>query len=609
MSPEGELVAWVAGGSRYATRVRCEPPAPQGPGPSRLESSCSCPVGTRCKHAVAVIVAALESLEAGEEIQPAVSDDVRWDVAAGAFGVVALETASEPSSLKPYLLSLKKAQLVELLLQVSAVHPEVEADIVHHRALSGGDVAAIVRRLRAEIAAVSEQEAWSNGWSGEGDLPDYSRVQSGLTSLLDGAHHDAAVELGQELFHAGQDQVGRSHDDGETGMAIADCMSIVYRAVLKSSLSDPEKILYAIDLSLADDYGLADNVERIVDRKWSRRTWSAVADTLMRRLDSGRSSVGTDFHSRYHRGRLSHWAITALDAAGRGEEATEFCEGEALRTGSYERLVRRLMDGKRFDEATQWAERGYAAVLDESPGIASRLRKLLRDIARQRRRWPLVAAYEAELFFERPDVSKLKELCAAAKKADCESGVRKAAVRFLETGKRPAPSGKWPLPPTRLSRAEQPDGRAREPAKHWDVLRDLAIEEDRPDDVLRWHDRLAPGGRSGFWRSDDADLRVARAVSLSHPERAIDIYRAAAERLIERAKPDAYVEAGRLLRHVRELLHTSKRSSEWAAVLTELRESHRRKRRLMEVLDGLEGQPIVRARKEGGSRKRSRSRR
>ena len=61
-------------------------------------------------------------------------------------------------------------------------------------------------------------------------------------------------------------------------------------------------------------------------------------------------------------------------------------------------------------------------------------------------------------------------------------------------------------------------------------------------------------------------------------------------------------------RRVRELLHASKRSSEWPAVLTELRESHRRKRRLMEVLDGLEGQPIVRARKAGGSRKRRRSR-
>ena len=261
MSPEGELVAWVVGGSRYATRVRCAPPRPGSPGPSRLKSSCSCPVGTRCKHAVAIVVEALESLEAGKEIQQVMTDDVRWDIATGVFEVAGPEAVSEPSSLEPYLRSLKKAQLVELILQVSAVHPEVEADIVHRRALSGDDVAAIVRRIRAEIATVSAQEAWSNSWSGEGDIPDYSRVESGLESLLDGAHHDAVVELGRELFDAGQDQVGRSHDDGETCMAIADCMFIVFRAVLRSSLSDPKKILYAIDLSLADEYGLADNVE------------------------------------------------------------------------------------------------------------------------------------------------------------------------------------------------------------------------------------------------------------------------------------------------------------------------------------------------------------
>jgi uncharacterized Zn finger protein len=177
--------------------------------------------------------------------------------------------------------------------------------------------------------------------------------------------------------------------------------------------------------------------------------------------------------------------------------------------------------------------------------------------------------------------------------------VRKAALRFLETGKRPARSGEWPLPSTNLPCPDrQDDGRG--PTKHWDVLRDLAIREERPDDVLRWQDRLAPRGRTGFWRSDDSELRVARAVASTHPERAIGIYRAAEERLIDRAHPNAYAEAGGLLRRVREILDASGRSSEWPEIVAEVRESHRRKRRLMEVLDGLEGRPIVR-------RKRSRS--
>lgn len=553
-------------------------------------------------------MAALDRLEAGEEIPRAVSDDVRWGIATGVLDVAALGSGSRSSSLKPYLLSLEKAQLVELLLQVSAVHPELEAELVHCRALSGGDVAAIVQRVRAEIASVSQQQAWSEHWSEAGNIPDYSRVESGLKSLFESAHHDAVVELGRELFELGGDQVESSHDEGETSMAIADCMAIVCRAVLKSSLSDPEKILYAIDLLLADDYALADSLTRIVDRRWSKRTWSGVADALAQRLDSLGLSVGADFHSRYRRDRLSDWAVFALDSAGREQEALEVCEGEAGRTGSYERLVRRLLDAKRLDEASEWAERGYAAVLDESPGVASSLRKLLRDIARRRRRWPLVAAYDAERFFECPDVASLEELLAGAKKAACEALVRKAALRFLETGRRPAPSGKWPLPATRLPRANRPDASAGEPVKHWGVLRDFAIREDRPDDVLRWHDRLVSRGRSRFRPADGEGLRVARAVASAHPERAIQIYHAAAERLIECAKPDAYGEAGELLRCVRDLLRTSKRSSEWPGMISELREAHRRKRRLMEVLDGLEGQPSVAARGVGGSHRRKRSR-
>jgi len=599
ISADGELLAWVVGTARYATRVRCRPQRARGREARRLESSCSCPVVFGCKHAVATVVAALECIEGGEDLPRVASDDVRWNIAAGVGDGPARESSAKRSDLASYLKSLEKAELVELLLETSALHPEIEADLVHRRALSGGDVATIVQRIREEIAVASAQEAWSNGWSGEESLPDYSRVRGGLEQLLGDGQADAVVELGRELFDAGQEQVGRSHDDGETGMAIADCLSVVSRALLKSSLPDPEKILVAIDMSLADDYGLADGIARIADRKWSKRTWSAVADALTRRVDRHSASVGKDFHARYHQERTSNWLVSALDAAGREAEVLQVCEDEASRNGSYERLVRRLIERKRFGEAREWAERGYAAVVQEQPGTAARLHTTLSELARRRRQWPLVAAYEAERFFERPDVSRLESLLAAAKKAGSERVVRKAALRFLETGKRPARTARWPLPSTNLPCPDRQAG-GPGPTKHWDVLRDLAIQEGRPDDVLRWHDRLAPRGRTRFWRSDDAELRVARAVAAIHPERAIEIYRAAAERLIDRAHPKAYAEAGGLLRRVREVLDASGRASEWPEFLAGVRESHRRKRRLMEVLDGLEGKPIVR-------RKRSRS--
>jgi uncharacterized Zn finger protein len=189
-------------------------------------------------------------------------------------------------------------------------------------------------------------------------------------------------------------------------------------------------------------------------------------------------------------------------------------------------------------------------------GTASRLGEILSDLARRRRRWPLVAADAAERFFERPDVPGFHELVAAASKAGCEEGVRAEALRFLETGRHPR-SGKWPLPETGLAATDDRSGSLTE--KHWDVLRDLAIDEGRPDDVLAWHDRLVKGEGSG-WRSGDGDQRVARAVSSTHPDRAIEMYTSAAERLIDRKHPDAYSSAGGILGHVRDLMLDAKRT-------------------------------------------------
>lgn len=95
------------------------------------------------------------------------------------------EERSKPRSLKPFLRSLRKDELVELILEISATHPEIEADLSHRRALTGDDVGRIVQQVRAEIASAAAQEAWSDGWTGEGELPDYSKVESSFRSLLD----------------------------------------------------------------------------------------------------------------------------------------------------------------------------------------------------------------------------------------------------------------------------------------------------------------------------------------------------------------------------------------------------------------------------------------
>jgi len=60
------------------------------------------------------------------------------------------------------------------------------------------------------------------------------------------------------------------------------------------------------------------------------------------------------------------------------------------------------------------------------------------------------------------------------------------------------------------------------------------------------------------------------------------------EEFIAEVKPKAYVEASGYLQKMQEVYRTTGRLEEWRGLLLELRSRHRAKRRLMEVLDGVE---------------------
>jgi len=59
--------------------------------------------------------------------------------------------------------------------------------------------------------------------------------------------------------------------------------------------------------------------------------------------------------------------------------------------------------------------------------------------------------------------------------------------------------------------------------------------------------------------------------------------------LIAEVKPKAYLEAGAILRLICKVSEAHGRQAECQALLTELRRTHKAKRRLLEVLDTLAG--------------------
>lgn len=644
ISEDGWLLATVTGGSRYAVTVWYEASAKET---GAIYSRCTCPVGASgCKHAVAVVAEYLQRLSASEETPVADQDDERWELLADETGDEDEDTEDDlyedseddddertyyvhrhrhPESsgrrtLKPSNEKIRKhiaakshEELVELVWTLTERLPELREEFRDRIALGEGNVDRLVTEARKEIRCVASETGWQDHWGPGGHTPDYSRVKHRMERLLELGHADAVVRLGTELMTLGNEQIGQSNDEGETAEAVGECVPVIFQAVAVSALTPARKLLYAIDAHLRDDYGVVnDAADAILKMRGAQSAWSEVADVLTQRA---KSPVKEDdlFSRRYQHERIADWLIQALEYAGRDDEVLAVCEREARQTGSYERLVKRLMEKKQYEQAERWATEGIKNTIAKLPGIASSLEKLLGEMAIERRQWPIAAAHAALNFFSHPSRESFQRLLKAAAKVGCEDSIRRIALNFLETGVSPLTPGKtspksaakaeWPLPtPAYLSPLINNESRFRSTAgPHFDVLIDMAIADRRHDDVLRWYDAMSTGqkrrvGMSWYGSGGYGD-QVAAAVAKSHPERSLAIYRQRVDAHLPHASPSAYEAVAGYLRKMRSILQSLHREAEWDGLLADIRLRYKNRPKFMEILDKLDPRPILEQKK------------
>lgn len=641
ISKDGRLLAMVMGGNRYVVSVWLQDVKKND---DLLQSICTCPVGyDGCKHAVAVVAAYLDLLAKEKPVPVADADDPRWDKlkdhevtedfdedtdddealeskltsAHSKSGKRSREDWDE--KIKQHIHAKSREDLAVLVCSLTERFPELRDEFRERIALGEGDVDRLIAQARKELQRVTSQEAWRNHWNGEGSIPDYSKLLHRLERLVELGHADAVTRLGREIIERGMEQVGRSHDEGETASEIGRCLPVVFSAVVKSSLTTPHKLLFAIDAHLQDDYGIVgDSADAVLNGTYQAADWSAVADDLAHRLKAAgskhrdRDGDDDDFTRNYHRDRISGWLVKALANASRGDELLAVYEKEARTTGSYERLVKFLIEQKQYDDAQRWATEGIEKTADKLPGIASALAQALCELAKSRRQWDVVAAHAAYEFFGRPGRNGFEQLVTAAAKAGCQKPVQRLAMQFLETGIspiRPAASKKgersicvtedWPLPVPDyllpLLRPEDPRRPSTEP--HYDVLIDMAIAGKRPDDVLHWYDKMCAQRKQsayGSWDGPGAHAdRVAEAVAKSRPQRALEIYRNRVDQHLTHASVSAYETVAAYLRKMQPIIKSTDRDQDWKQLVEDIRLRYRNRPKFMEILDRLEGQTII----------------
>lgn len=591
---DGSLIAWVEGTERYATQVFFED--------DELESDCTCPYWDTCKHAVAVVVEYLEQLKKKAKIPKTTKKDRRvkllkefFDDEPGFdedddfddFEDVDYQKHKEVDNrfLDPFLKKHTKAQLVELIKELAGRYPLIMAHLQDQNNLSKGDVSDMVGCIRNEIQELSLEPGWQNYWHGEGYTPDYSGVKHRLKALLEQGHTDEVVALGEALLESGIRQVEMSHDEGETEEEIASCMDVVFRALPESSLSPADQMLWAVDRELEDQFALCEGIEVFWRQKHKKADWNILADNLSKRLKP--FSKAKDDH--YRRDRLTDWIITALKNAGRKVEVIPLCEKEAVRTNSYVRLVRILMEAKQWNSAEQWIQKGIQATDKKWPGIAGQLRDAIREIREKQGDWLQVAALRADDFFINPSLETFQTFQKAARKAKVWNKVKPAVLKYLETGKIPKPGSSWPLPETDVPKTKE---RRSKQFPKIGTLIDIAIAEKRPDEVIHWYDQRKSQKFGGWWSEFQED-KIAKALADDYPDRAVDIWKRLAANLIAQVKPKAYEKAAVHLTKIQRILKRRSKDKEWGIYLANIRKEHARKIKLLEILDGLNDKPIV----------------
>ena len=588
---DGGLIAWVEGSRRYATMVEMRD--------GELLSHCTCPYGLNCKHAVAAVVDYLDRLKKRKALPTASRSDERlklleFDEPEDASQTLEDEEfvadITDKQAIADYLEAKTKSELIQLFLEVADRHSVLCVDLLDRIRLESGRAQPIIKRLRYLIREVSSEPGWQNYWRGEGHTPDYFEIRAKLQELLAAGHADDVLALGAELMKAGQRQVESSHDDGETGTEISSCMPVIANALQQSSLPAVQKLVWATDAVLKDEYSLFEPLAEYLHGPHGKAAWSELADILLKRLKSFQSARTGEHSRNYERDKLSDWAIHALEHAGRNKEIITLCEKEAPLTASYSRLVKFLISESRLQDAERWIHQGIKATESKLPGIASDLRKRLLEIRRRQKDRMGEADLLVDEFLRLPGEESFAECKKVAEKLKVWPAVRSGLLAHLETGRRPDTVPDWPLSKTG---AESTGRRAHGNFPLIEKLIGIAIYEKDPDRIIHWYDRLPK--QAFIWRGSIGE-RVAAAVKDTHPDRTIAIWKSLAERLIQETKPRAYREAADYLRWLGKLLTEKGRSGEWTRYLAELRTQHARKRALLEVLDTLEKKPIAKIR-------------
>ena len=483
----GNILAVVYGTHEYKTLVALKKERRKGQ--FIISSTCSCPVGSDCKHGVATITKFLDYLAKNTPIPLCAElDDDTWETFTLDGKKKALkinfdefddddddfweddeeddwdeddDEEEEPpvpkhrkSKVEPKKFPAKKDDPLTML--------KSKLKSKSHDALVD-----VVLELYNEYSDVREhfkREAFSDSISKTGDL---DKLVDKAISLIDKGFHGVSYDYDRYHRHHGGpepeldpvckivkqfkrfdnplsaiDRIARhliekggeyleetgAEDTCEIDAVFCEMVDVLFAS--KSNLV--EVILWAHEISHTGEYGIGGYaVKKILEFAWPVNAWSDVADTMLDKM--GKNPAEEDWGLRT--------IVETLDNAKRQAEATDLLRKKAKKPWDHELLANRLIKSGLLDEAEKLVLQQQAEAVKDKERRHFHYHDVwidkLKTIAEKRKDWASLASFQAAEFFEQPVRRNITPLIVTSKKLKVEPIVRQAIQEFLQTGDYP----------------------------------------------------------------------------------------------------------------------------------------------------------------------------
>src|SRR5262249_37293584 len=150
--------------------------------------------------------------------------------------------------------------------------PQVQRDLEQRAVLASSDSAELLGKTRKELRSLASDRYW-NDWEDRYDDADYAHLKSLFERLLAAGQADDLLDMVRELLEKATKHLEYS-EEGEPDEDLLACFTAIFQAVPASSKPDVEKMLYLIDLSMADQFDLTDGMNFLFEREWPTAVWS-----------------------------------------------------------------------------------------------------------------------------------------------------------------------------------------------------------------------------------------------------------------------------------------------------------------------------------------------